>query len=111
MRVLVKLPGQNPEVREIEDGLDAMQEIVGGSIEMVWMSEDLEFDIVLNEEGKIEGLPMNIHWEEDIIVGPLFVMRHDNHGKPVSLTDEDVSVATTWLLAHQVSPRKIFRME
>jgi hypothetical protein len=98
IKVLVKHPGKEPEVQEMETSLDAMQAIVGGSIELVPLSEESELDIYLNEEGKIEGLPFNIQYQpDDIIVGTLFVVRSGENGSDVSLTDEDIAFATKWL--------------
>lgn len=54
MRVLIVQPQIRPYVAEIEEGLKPMQEIVGGSIEMVDLDDNTS--LVCNEEGKIRGL-------------------------------------------------------
>ena len=78
IRVLMIEPGKSPEMREISDTLKSMQEVVGG-----WIEEYVPFDddvaLVVNEEGKINGLPLNraIRSEDgslqDIIAGPFFI--------------------------------------
>ena len=78
IRVLMIEPGKPPEMREISDTLQSMQEAVGG-----WIEEYMPFDddvaLVVNEEGKINGLPLNraIRSEDgslqDIIAGPFFI--------------------------------------
>ena len=55
--VLVE-PNKYPEVVEIEDTLEAMQKIVGGCIEQ-YMPFDDEVAIICNDEGKLNGLPLN----------------------------------------------------
>lgn len=55
--VLVE-PNKYPEVVEIEDTLEAMQKIVGGYIEQ-YMPFDDEVAIICNDEGKLNGLPLN----------------------------------------------------
>ena len=78
IRVLMIEPEKPPEMREISDTLKSMQEAVGG-----WIEEYMPFDddvaLVVNEEGKINGLPLNraIRSEDgslqDIIAGPFFI--------------------------------------
>ena len=55
--VLVE-PNKYPKVVEIEDTLEAMQKIVGGYIEQYMPFGD-EVAIICNDEGKINGLPLN----------------------------------------------------
>lgn len=76
--VLLVEPGKCPKVIEIENTLEAMQNIVGGNIE-VYEPFDDEVAIVCNEEGKVKGLPLNraIYSDRgelvDIIAGTFFV--------------------------------------
>ena len=58
INVLLIEPGKYPKQIEIEDTLEAMQETVGGYIEE-YMPFDDEVAIVCNEEGKMNGLPLN----------------------------------------------------
>lgn len=65
----------------IDNTLEAKQAIVGGLIEVVSLTPEL--DIIINEEGKLRGLPINRMWlsEEgepiDILVGNIIVVRHE----------------------------------
>ena len=65
--VLLIQPGKYPKTIEIEDSLEATQELVGGDIEEYMPFED-EAAIICNEEGKISGLPLNraIYAEEEV---------------------------------------------
>ena len=58
MRVLVVEPERRPEVREIEDSLKAMQEIVGGLIQPIYPFDE-PVALICNDEGKMINLPMN----------------------------------------------------
>ena len=58
MRVILCRYDEPAEVIEMEDSLKAMQEIVGGLIEE-YMPWDDEVAIICNEEGKMNGLPLN----------------------------------------------------
>ena len=57
MNVLVVEPGYLPYEKEI-NGLEEMQAVVGGWIEAIYPYEE-EVAIVCNEEGLINGLPVN----------------------------------------------------
>ncbi len=76
--VLLVEPNKYPKMIEIEDSLEAMQEIVGGYIEEYMPFED-EVAIVCNEEGKVNGLPLNraVYGKDkeilDIIAGKFFI--------------------------------------
>lgn len=94
MTVLVVEPGKAPYVKEIHPGLDSLQHEVGGWIEAVYPFED-PVAIICNEEGKLEGLPLNRalltqeHDVYDIVAGTFLVtgLTEDDFG---SLTDEQV---------------------
>lgn len=58
MRVLIIEPMKKPREEIIPNTLEAMQNIVGGYIEVTSIRRDGTV-IVCNEEGKITGLPMN----------------------------------------------------
>ena len=77
--VLLVEPNKYPKMIEIDDTLEAMQEVVGGDIEEYMPFED-EVAIICNEEGKITGMAPNraIYDEhsremQDIICGRFFV--------------------------------------
>ena len=57
IKVLIKEPGKAWRKGEIENTLEAMQELVGGNIETVTLRDDLV--LVCNEEGRNLGLPFN----------------------------------------------------
>jgi hypothetical protein len=81
LSVLLIQPGKAPRMVEIPDTLDAMQELVGGYIEE-YMPFDDEVAIIVNEEGKLKGLPPNraIYTEDgkqiaDVLVGDFFIVK------------------------------------
>ena len=72
IRVLFKEPDKAPEWRTILNELDDMQALVNGYLEAVaW---DDRYLLIVNEEGKLQDLPVNFVWFEnhDAIVGPCF---------------------------------------
>ncbi len=77
--VLVVEPMKKPQLMEIGASLEAMQAVVGGMIEEYMPFED-EAAIICNEEGKVDGLPLNraiydeqSHEMADIVAGTFFV--------------------------------------
>ena len=102
MKVLVLSNGELKQ-QDIGTGLEELQKIVGGYIEIPFLSKvfrDNAIDMIINEEGKfIEGLKAEIAIvnEEkgnilDIVYGNCIFASHDNEGNTIGLTEEQVKV-------------------
>lgn len=110
IRVLLVDPNEHPKVVEIGTGLKPLQKAVGGDIEVVYPYAD-PVGLIVNEEGKINGLPLNRALRDedneiyDIVAGPFLVagLTEDSFG---SLTEEQISKFET--LFHQ--PEAFVRM-
>ena len=85
MNVLLVQPESYPKAVTIGSDLESLQAAVGGSIEVVYPFE-YNVGLIMNEEGKIEGLPLNRALRDDqgelydIIAGDFLV---------VGLTEDD----------------------
>ena len=85
MTVLLIKPGMEPEVVDIDSGLESLQEAVGGDIAATYPYED-PVAIICNDNGKIMNLPLNRALRDesgeiyDIIAGNFLI---------VGLTEED----------------------
>ena len=75
IKIIYKEVGKDPKVMEIEDTLEAKQELVGGLIEIVPFKEGLL--LVCNEEGKLLNHKPNIDIGYDYIAGNCFVIGDD----------------------------------
>ena len=75
LKIIFKEVGKKPIVMEIDDTLEAKQELVGGLIEIVPYKDDLI--LVCNEEGKIINLKPNLQFDYDYIAGNCFVVGDD----------------------------------
>ncbi|MBT9841472.1 DUF3846 domain-containing protein [Blautia sp. MCC283] len=92
MKALLIKPGKKPETVDIEPGLESLQKMVDGNIQVVYPFEEL-VGLVMNEEGKMNGLPLNRALRDekgeiyDIIAGDFLVvgLTEDDFG---SLSDE-----------------------
>ena len=91
LRCLLVEPYKLPEVIEINNTLEAKQNIVGGYIECAYLPNDEEVVIICNEEGKINGLQLNRDIGHDIIAGPFLIVGDDyDNGDFKSLTEEQI---------------------
>lgn len=95
IKVVMLEPEKEAYAAEIDGSLHSMQKIVGGLIEAFYPFEE-QVCIVCNEEGKINGLPLNraVYGEDgqmvDIIAGTAFVC--DCSGEQFdSLNDEQLT--------------------
>lgn len=89
-KVLVVEPGKKPQPMDIAKGLEPMQALVGGYIEQVTL--ELGVGLICNEEGRLQGLPMNRIVEETggYILGTFFISRYNDEGETVDVTPRDV---------------------
>lgn len=87
MTVLFVEPNKYPEVTEIGTDLESLQQAVGGNIEVTYPFEE-NVGLIVNEEGKINGMPLNRAVRDDagdvmdIVAGPFIV---------VGLTEDSLS--------------------
>lgn len=98
IKVLVCRPNTAPQVEEIENSLDSLQSIVGGLVQAIYPHDD-DSCILLNDEGKIIGLPVNRPLLDengdlyDIMVGNIIIVRAPEDSEDFeSLTDEQISI-------------------
>jgi hypothetical protein len=96
IRVVVVAPDQaTPFVKEIDNELRELQEIVGGHIELVRYGG---FDIFCNEEGKLDGLPLNRPLYDgdkmvEVLAGQFFISMADDEGNQRNMKDDEIKKA------------------
>lgn len=102
MKALILSNGEFEE-REIENTLQALQEIVGGYIEAPMLSEVFRanrIDVIMNSEGKfVEGLRPEIAVIKkgtrgilDIVYGNCIFVSHDDEGETIALNDRQIKI-------------------
>lgn len=102
MKVLVLSNGKL-ETREIENTLEELQKIVGGYIEIPFLSKvfvDNIIDVIINEEGKyVDGLKPEIAIVNsktkqvlDVVYGNCIFASHDIEGNTIALNDEQIEI-------------------
>lgn len=97
LRVLVFRPGTAPAVEEMANELEAMQALVGGYLELVFLPNG--YLAIANEEGLLQGLAPSVHIGEQVIVGTVFVAKIDPADPEnfAGLTDHDVEAVQAWV--------------
>lgn len=102
MKVLVLSNGILEE-KEIKNTLEELQKIVGGYIEIPFLSKTFfehGVDVIINEEGKfIEGLKPEIavikngtNQVLDLVMGNCIFASHDEEGNTTELNDKQIKV-------------------
>ncbi len=74
------------EVVMVENTLRAFQQLVGGFIEVIDVSDTV--CIIVNEEGKLNGLAPNRRFNGDILVGTILVVGRDEENLASLSVDE-----------------------
>ena len=78
MQIVIVEPKNKPTVQDINDGLEAMQKIVGGTIQAIYPFEE-PIALICNDEGKFLNLPLNRALRDstgcvyDIVAGTFFL--------------------------------------
>ena len=93
MKVIIKNPLESPCIAEIKGGLEEYQNIVGGYIEAVSMTDEIL--LVCNEEGKLQELPYNFTLGSDNIVGSVFFVGVGGENFR-SLTEQEILEIIGW---------------
>ena len=102
MKVLI-LSNSELKEKEIENTLEELQKIVGGYIEIPFLSRvfnENKINIIINEEGKfIEGLEPEIAVIKketnsilDIVYGNCIFASHDQEGNTIELNEEQKQI-------------------
>ena len=74
IRVITCRVGEKPKVEIIENTLANLQKLVGGYIEVVYLDDII---MIINEEGKLDGLKPNFLMPHDVIVGDVLFVGDD----------------------------------
>ena len=100
IRVLIKEPGKEPTIEEIDDTLKTFQKIVGGHIELIEMPGTDDIDIYANDEAMLNHEPGNI-WiagTGDCVKGTCYMVGYDSDtGDNISLTDDQIKICRRYI--------------
>lgn len=105
MRVLAYHKGRSPQIEDISNELDKLQEFVGGYIQTVTLAPNLI--LVCNDDGKILGLDSVAIWLNtktneimDVIVGDFFLCGTTETGEDFDdISEVGISIAMRQLIS------------
>lgn len=92
-RMLVIEPHKEPYEMVIPDGLEPLQQAVGGWIECTYPFDDNAY-VISNEEAKLIGLEGNRRVNGGIYAGTMLIAGDDGEGGTMDLTDEQIQKYT-----------------
>lgn len=74
IHVWYKEPGKIGRDRWIKNELHVFQELVGGYIEVVRLRKSPDYCLIVNEEGLLNSMPLNLVVGENFLFGPIIVV-------------------------------------
>lgn len=74
----------------IKNNLTEKRRLIKGNIEYSYLNDDYNVALICNEEGKINGMPINRDIGHDIIFGPFLIVGDDGNGEDRSLKQSQV---------------------
>ena len=104
MKVVIKNPNADPEIKDIPNTLEAFQEAVGGSIETI-PTGFADLIMIVNEKGFIKDMPLNVEFNGYRLYGPVvFVAVEGDNFK--SLEDYQVEIIMDALAENEIGAEK-----
>ena len=81
IRAILKKVGEKPEIVMIDNTLEEMQRLVDGYIELVPLPQmEFRLAMVVNEEGRLRGLPFNCRLFGQGYVGDIMMVKTRGSG-------------------------------
>ena len=74
IHVWYKKPGEIGKDRWIKNELHVFQQLVGGYIEVVRLQKSPDYCLIVNEEGLLNDMPLNLVVGENFLFGPIIVV-------------------------------------
>ena len=106
IKVVVKIPNKDAEVKVIDSGYETLSDIVGGLIDIISLPMDNNIDIVCNDEGLLMSMNPNIVIPEyeSVLVGPIVFQSYNiETGDAMSLTDEQIDTVIKYCNCNKVN--------
>lgn len=90
IKALLVPVGEKPKEVTINNELRALQEAVKGCIEYYPLTK--QTNLIVNEEGKINGMPGNRLVGKEIICGDFLIVGDNGYGETISLTPAQIEL-------------------
>lgn len=105
VKVLVKLPGEYTEIREIEPTYNAVRDIIVDLFGPMPGTPQTDSDVMYYcaDDGKYRGMVPNITLldsegnEFEVVFGPIVVVKYDKDDYMTSLSEDEIAFHKNWL--------------
>lgn len=87
IRVLIVDPTMDPYSTYIINTLEEKQKIIGGLVQFIELENNV--DLICNDEGKLNNLPMNRIIKDDVVCGT-FIIAGQRNGETISLNERQI---------------------
>ena len=104
IKVIVKQPNRDPEIKEVPNAYEVMAKFCHGLIDMGEMPFDRRINYIVNDCSLRNGMEPNVILPEyeNMIAGPVMFAGNDAEGNTVSLTDEQIESVLRYIERNQV---------
>lgn len=105
IKVVIKEPNKEPEVKEIVNSYRNISNICHGLIDFTYLPTDESVDVILNDESLMNGMEPNVvvPESENVWAGPLIFAGNDPEtGETISLTDRQIEKVMKYIERNQV---------
>ncbi len=106
IRVVLKEPNKEPEVKTIKNDYKRMSDFCGGLIDITEFPLDETIDVMLNDESLINGMEPNIivPETEGVWAGPLIFAGYEPEtGESISLNDHQVVEVLNYIKENSIN--------
>ncbi len=110
MKVVIKEPNKDMEVKNIKSNLKTLQNIVGGYIEGIYLSDKLSKNMIFaygDEEAKFKNKKPNfwIYNQIDLVCGTAIFCKDNGKGEETDLTDNDIELIKEFLKENEITDK------
>lgn len=95
MKAIIKEVGKSAKVEDIKNDLETIKGLVGGYIEAVNAGQGV--CLIVNEEGKLNNMPVNFPIGNDVIVGTAVFVAYGKDGEFTDLSEAQEKVVMNFL--------------
>lgn len=88
MIAIVKLVGEKPQVIDVKNTLKALQNVVGGYIQTIFLFDNII--LICNDSGKLLDMKPNFSLGYDTIVGPALFVSFDGTDDFIDLSEKQI---------------------
>ena len=107
MKVVIKQPNEDMEVKDITVNLKTLQDIVDGYIEGVYLGVKMAYKNIFaygDDESKLKHKEPNfwLHNKRDVFCGTAIFTKENGFGEEIDLTDDDIKLIKEFLKENKI---------